>query len=103
MTDTLPETEELEHVKGESMAFSFGDPEPVLSKNLIDYLGVFQDSNGEYYETPVSFRGLADAKSANGYHESILHFKKNMVLRWLITSSAVNYKTLPIDLAKHSI
>ena len=83
----------VQTVKGESLVFSFGDPESVLSKNLIEYLGVFADNNGEYYTPPVSLKGLANAKSANGYHESILHFKKNMILRWLNPSDALTYST----------
>ena len=35
------------------LAFSFGDPEPVLSGAVYDYLGVWLLNNGRYYATPV--------------------------------------------------
>lgn len=80
--------------KSSSMAFSFGAPEPVLTKNPMDYLGVFLDMGGEYYRPPVSLHGLADLMGANPHHNSILHFKKNMVLKWFKPSKLVNYKEL---------
>lgn len=66
---------------GRSMAFSFGDPEPVLGHQT-DYLGTFLDIGGDYYRPPVSLIGLANLMSANPYHGPILHFKKNMLMHW---------------------
>lgn len=77
-----------------SHAFAFGDPEPVLSANPMDYLGVFLDIGGDYYRPPVSLSGLADLMGANAHHNSILHFKKNMVLMWFKPSALVTYNTL---------
>lgn len=76
------ETEVREPKKGVALAFSFGDPEPILSNNMNDYLGVFLDTMGGYYLPPVSLTGLANMMGANAYHGSILHFKKNMILKW---------------------
>jgi PBSX family phage portal protein len=67
---------------GKAFCFTFGDPEPVLSANPVDYLGVFMDIGGEYYRPPVSLTGLVDLMGANAYHGTILHFKKNMILKW---------------------
>jgi PBSX family phage portal protein len=64
------------------MAFSFGDPETVLSNNLGDYLGLFVNPNGDYYEPPVSQSGLAKTLRANGHHCTIPYFKRNMLRRW---------------------
>jgi len=75
-------------------AFSFGDPEPVLNNNLTDYLGTFLDIGGEYYTPPVSLSGLADIMTANPHHNSILHFKKNMILKWFVPSKQVSYNTM---------
>ncbi len=33
---------------GKSLAFSFGDPEPVLTHRMTDYLGTFFDIGGDY-------------------------------------------------------
>ncbi|MBL4761378.1 MAG: phage portal protein, partial [Gammaproteobacteria bacterium] len=64
------------------MAFNFGDPEPVLGNIITNYLGVFSDSGSDYYNPPVSLQGLANIKSANAHHETALHFKRNMILKW---------------------
>lgn len=89
MTDTT-----TRNTKSASHAFSFGDPEPVLSNNMADYLGVFLDVDGDYYRPPVSLSGLADIMTANPHHNSILHFKKNMVLKWFTPSNLMTYNTL---------
>jgi hypothetical protein len=49
----------------ESMAFSFGDPEPVINGSLIDYLGVFLADNGTYYTPPVPLSEIARLRGAN--------------------------------------
>jgi hypothetical protein len=53
----------------ESHVFTFGDPEPVLRDNLIDYLGVFQDLTGPFYVPPVDLRGLSRLRRANPHHD----------------------------------
>ncbi len=63
-------------------AFSFGDPEPVLGGNITNYLGVFAVSGNDYFDPPVSMQGLANIKTANAHHETALHFKRNMILKW---------------------
>jgi len=77
-----------------SHVFEFGDPEPVLTNNPLDYLGTYLDIHGEYYRPPVSLTGLANLMSANAHHGPILHFKKNMVLKWFIPSKLVTYASL---------
>ncbi|NIB44786.1 phage portal protein [Pseudomaricurvus alkylphenolicus] len=67
---------------GSAMAFSFGDPETVLTNNLTDYLGMFVNPNGDYWEPPVSQSGLAKLLRANGHHGTIAYFKRNMLCRW---------------------
>lgn len=59
----------------------FGDPEPVLKDNLVDYLGTFVDAGG-FYRPPVHLRGLSKCRRANPHHGSILYFKRNMILKW---------------------
>ena len=57
------------------LAFCFGDPEPVLSGAVYEYLGVWLLDNGRYYATPVPWSGLARLLRANAYHGPILEFK----------------------------
>lgn len=72
---------------GQALAFSFGDPEPILSGSLIhDYTGVFLDLSGDYYRPPIELLGLVKLMGANAYHGSILHFKKNMLRKWFVPS-----------------
>jgi len=59
-------------------AFSFGEPESVLSNSLVDYLGVFYDSHHNYYVPPVSLDGLAKLLGANAHHNTLIHFRNNV-------------------------
>lgn len=61
-------------------AFSFGDPEPVLdSRAMWDYLEC--GYNGQWYEPPVPFEGLARSFRANSHHETALRIKRNFLVR----------------------
>lgn len=80
--------------KGTSLAFSFGDPEPILTGTLTDYLGIFLDVGGEFYRPPVDLEGLAKTMNANSYHGPILHFKKNMIVKWFVPSPILSTATL---------
>jgi PBSX family phage portal protein len=87
---------------GKSLCFAFGDPEPVLSNRILDYLGIFSDFNGEYYLPPVDLTGIADLMKANSYHGPILHFKKNMIVKWFVPSkllSSAELKYAALDFA----
>ena len=79
---------------GVSMAFAFGDPEPVLSHRMNDYLGVFLDWSGSYYRPPIDLNGLADLINANAYHGPILHFKADRVRQWFTPSALLDSQTL---------
>ena len=74
---------------GQPMAFTFGDPEPVLQGAIYDNLGVWLLDNGRYYQTPVPLKGLARLLRANAYHGPILEFKTNVVLRGFTGSTAL--------------
>ena len=80
--------------KKRSMAFSFGEPESVLSNNLADYLGVFLQENGEYYEPPVSLSGLGKLLRANAHHGAILPFKRNLLVKNFVPSLGLSRQTL---------
>jgi PBSX family phage portal protein len=65
--------------------FSFGDPEPCLTNNYADYIGVFAGTD-DIYEPPVSIAGLTKLLRVNAQHGPILYFKRNMILKWFLTS-----------------
>ncbi len=73
-------------------AYSFGDPESVIGTSLTDYLGVFLQDNGQFYQPPVSFRGLAQTLRANPHHGAIAYFKRNMLLRFFIASALLGHE-----------
>ena len=61
------------------MAFSFGDPEPVLSnRGLLDYLNC-AEVGGKWYEPPLSLDGLAQSFRASVHHGSALYVKRNVL------------------------
>jgi PBSX family phage portal protein len=80
--------------KGHSMAFSFGDPETVLGNNITDYLGMFVNPQGDYWEPPVSQSGLISLLRANGHHGTIPYFKRNMLRKWYLENDAVTGEDL---------
>ncbi len=61
-------------------AFTFGEPESVLTSSPVDYLGIMFDAGGGYYNPPVDLTGLVNIMGANAYHGPILHFKKDRVM-----------------------
>jgi len=75
---------------GYSFAFTFGDPEPVLRENFLYYLGSFLEIGGVYYKPPVDLIGLAKLTNANAYHGPIIHFKRNMLIKWFQPSSILS-------------
>nr|MDQ4538856.1 Presumed portal vertex protein [Chromobacterium amazonense] len=61
------------------LAFSFGEPVPVLDRReLMDYLQCVD--NGRWYEPPVSWDGLARSLRANVHHASALTVKRNVLV-----------------------
>lgn len=58
--------------------FTFGDPEPVLDRREI--IGYFQSAfNGNFYDPPISFDGLARCLEANPHHKSAIICKANIL------------------------
>ena len=79
---------------GQSTAFSFGDPETVLNNNLGDYLGMFVNPHGDYWEPPVSQSGLSKLLRANGHHGTIPYFKRNMLRKWYVENDSLSGEDL---------
>jgi PBSX family phage portal protein len=63
----------------EGMAFTFGEPESVLDRReLFDYAEAAW--NGRWYDTPVSFDGLARTFRASTHHSSAIYVKRNILV-----------------------
>ena len=77
-----------------AIAFSFGEPESVMTGELSQYLGVYLQDNGQYYQTPVPLTGLARLLRANAYHWPMLEFKVNKLLRGFMGSAALDRITM---------
>ena len=60
-------------------AFTFGDPAPVLDRReLLDYIQCLD--NGKWYETPISFDGLAKTFRSSPHHASCIYVKRNILV-----------------------
>ncbi|GLS26168.1 phage portal protein [Marinibactrum halimedae] len=81
-----------EYSEPKTMAFSFGDPQTVLGSPLTDYVGLMTLDNGRYFEPPVSLVGLTQCITANAFHETALHFKKNLLCKWYMPTPAFPLK-----------
>src|SRR3546814_6268096 len=58
--------------------FSFGDPEPVLSRaTMLDMLECWH--NQRWYEPPIQLDGLARAFRASPYHSRAIILKRNIM------------------------
>lgn len=72
-------------------AFTFGEPEPVLSRaTMLDMLECWH--NSRWYEPPVSLDGLARAYRASPHHSSAIILKRNMLAGSLDPSSLLSRK-----------
>ena len=60
-------------------AFTFGEPVPVLDKReILDYVECID--NGQWYEPPLSFSGLAKSMRAAVHHSSPMYVKRNILV-----------------------
>jgi PBSX family phage portal protein len=61
------------------LAFSFGDPTPVLDRReIMDYAECLD--MGKWYEPPISWEGLARSWRASVHHNSALAVKRNVLV-----------------------
>lgn len=61
-----------------AMAFSFGDPLPVLDgRDMLQYIEAWK--RGKWYEPPVSLNGLAKSFRAAPHHASAIQVKRNIL------------------------
>lgn len=75
-----PRTQNHTAAPAQSMeAFTFGEPTPVLDRrDILDYVECID--NGQWYEPPVSFSGLAKSMRAAVHHSSPIYVKRNILV-----------------------
>lgn len=82
-----------------AQAFSFGDPIPVLNRaDILDYTEAW--TNGEWYEPPISWAGLAKSFRAGTHHASALFFKRNVLASTFIPHKLLSrsaFSSLALD------
>jgi PBSX family phage portal protein len=83
-----------DEILGMPMAFTFGDPEPVLDGVIYDYLGTWLLDNGRYYDPPVPLKGLARLLRANAYHGPAIEFKTQQIMQGFKPSRAVTHTAM---------
>lgn len=70
---------------GSAIAFTFGDPEPVLDRR--ELLGMIECwQNGRWYEPPVSKDGLTRTFEMSPHHGSCIRLKRNLLSKYFIPS-----------------
>lgn len=83
----------------QAMAFTFGDPEPVLEgRDILDMAEAWW--TGEWYEPPVSLSGLAKSYRANPHHASAMQVKRNVLASCFIPHpmlSRTEFSALALD------
>lgn len=63
---------------GQTMAFTFGEPESVLNRReIMDMVECYH--NGRWYEPPLSLDGLARAFRVSPHHSSAIMLKRNLI------------------------
>lgn len=78
--------------RGAVEAFTFGDPEPVLSRaTMLDMLECWH--NHRWYEPPLSLDGLARAFRASPHHSSAIMLKRNLLAASLDPTPWLSRKT----------
>ncbi len=85
-------TEILESNNSTPSAFSFslGDLEPALTNTATEYTNLYYLEGGDYYQPPVSQRGLAQLLRANAHHGAIAYFMHNMAVRWFNETDVID-------------
>lgn len=77
--------------KNSSIAFTFGDPEPILNgHDLANYFECW--FNGRWYEPQISLNGLSKTYQATPYLSSGIIFKRNFLANLFVPHHKLNRK-----------
>ncbi|AMO56568.1 phage portal protein [Endozoicomonas montiporae] len=85
---------------GSEFSITFGEPEQVLSGNLLDGLGSILHPYNGYYEPPISRSGLSRMRHANAHHGSCLIFRRNMLANFFVENPLIaisDFKAAVLD------
>ncbi|WP_444901709.1 phage portal protein [Microbulbifer sp. SSSA007] len=74
-----------------------------MGGNWGDYLGTFLQPNGDYYEPPISQKGLVSLLGANAHHGTIPFFKRNLLRKWYTPNKALRPECLANAGFDHSV
>lgn len=75
--------------------FSFDNAQPVSSSDwMTNYSELFYNEMDDYWEPPVSLKGLADIANANGHHGSLLKARSNYVSGRFVKGGAITPEQL---------
>ena len=75
------------------LAFTFGEPEAVLDRReVLDYVECWL--NGDWYDTPLSWDGLAKLLRAGVHHASAIHFKAQILSSTFIPHKRLSRSTM---------
>lgn len=76
---------------GAVQAFTFGEPEAVHQRHLLDYIE--SAYNGRYYEPPLPFAGLARSFRASPHHGSAIYLKRNLLATSFLPHKLLSHAT----------
>ena len=72
--------------------FTFDDDVQAIDGcGLSDYMGNFYWSEQDYYEPPISRRGLYNLRKFNGHHNSMIKIKTNLISSYFKPSKMLSY------------
>lgn len=78
----------------ESTSLTFGDPiSEVDTSHISDYFGTFYNNYMGYYVPPISPGGLVSLIRANPFHGTLVYFKANLLLKYLVTNALITRAT----------
>jgi len=66
------------HAPAPTQAFTFGEPEPLDRRQLLDYAQCW--NNGRWWEPPINLDGLANAFRLAPHHSSAIYIKRNLLV-----------------------
>jgi len=82
-SDGVPSDDGPAATTSKAISFSFGDPEPVLSRAVVlEHIECWR--NGDWYEPPISLAGLARTRFASPHHASAMAFKGKQLAKLFV-------------------
>jgi PBSX family phage portal protein len=81
-------------IENNTSPLTFGDPiSTVDTSHISDYFGTFYNNYMGYYQPPISPGGLVSLMRANPFHGTLVYFKANLLLKYLVTNALITRAT----------